>query len=88
VTHGGRIIVSSSTATSTIRGPTFPSCPDPATLATAVEAILRGVETGKYQPLLDRILPLSQIAEAHRYLDSYDCVGKTVVLPGPVGARG
>jgi NADPH:quinone reductase-like Zn-dependent oxidoreductase len=53
-----------------------------------VEAILRGVATGKYQPLLDRILPLSQIAEAHRYLDSYDCVGKTVVLPGPVGARG
>jgi hypothetical protein len=55
---------------------------------TAVEAILRGVATGKCQPLLDRIFPLSQIAEAHRYLDSYDCVGKTVVLPGPVGARG
>ena len=58
------------------------------TLATAVEAILRGVATGKYQPLLDQIFPLSQIAEAHRYLDSYDCVGKTVVLPGVVGARG
>jgi hypothetical protein len=42
---------------------------------------------GKSQPFLDRIFPLSQIAEAHRYLDSYDCVGETVVLPGPV-ARG
>ena len=31
---------------------------------------------------------LSQIAEARRYLDSYDSVGKTVVLPGPVGTRG
>ena len=28
------------------------------------------------------------VARERRYLDSYDCVGKTVVLPGPVGARG
>ena len=32
--------------------------------------------------------PLSEIVEAHRYLDSIDGVAKTVVLPGPVGARG
>jgi hypothetical protein len=31
---------------------------------------------------------LSEIVEAHRYLDSIDCLGKTVVLPGVLGARG
>jgi hypothetical protein len=37
---------------------------------------------------VDRTFPLSEIVEAHRYLDSIDCLGKTVVLPGTVGARG
>jgi hypothetical protein len=31
---------------------------------------------------------LDDIVQAHRYLDSIDCLGKTGVLPGPVGARG
>ena len=103
MTHGGRIIlygylddpwthipiVPMMTNALTLRAHSIRhTTSDPATLATAVEAILRGVATGKYQPLLDQIFPLSQIAEAHRYLDSYDCVGKTVVLPGPVGAKG
>ena len=32
--------------------------------------------------------PLSPIAEANRYLDAIDCLGKTVVLSGVLGVRG
>jgi NADPH:quinone reductase-like Zn-dependent oxidoreductase len=61
---------------------------DPDAFAAAVEAILRGVEQGNYHPIVDRTFPVSEILEAHRYLDSFECLGKVVVLPGGVGAKG
>jgi NADPH:quinone reductase-like Zn-dependent oxidoreductase len=60
---------------------------DPTALATAVAAIVRGVERGEYMPVVDRSFPLADIVEAHRHLDAFDCLGKVVVLPGAVGAR-
>ncbi|MFC1543599.1 zinc-binding dehydrogenase [Candidatus Neomarinimicrobiota bacterium] len=42
-------------------------------------AVLWGFEEGHYQPFVDRIFPLEQIAEAHRYLEESRHHGKVVV---------
>ena len=41
--------------------------------------ILQGLATGRLKPLIARTFPLDQIADAHRYLESNQQVGKVVV---------
>ncbi|HEY3115995.1 MAG TPA: zinc-binding dehydrogenase, partial [Chloroflexota bacterium] len=36
---------------------------------------------GKYRMLIDRILPLSQAAEAHRIVETNSVVGKVIIDP-------
>jgi len=43
------------------------------------EAILLGLAQGHLQPVISRTFPLSQIVEAHRYLESNEQIGKIVV---------
>lgn len=43
------------------------------------EAVLRGFEEGVYRPFVDRVFPLEQIADAHRYLEGGQHHGKVVV---------
>ncbi|GIX06289.1 MAG: hypothetical protein KatS3mg115_0692 [Candidatus Poribacteria bacterium] len=47
-----------------------------------LRSILNLVLLGKLQPVVDRVLPLSAIAEAHRALESREQYGKIVLRIG------
>ncbi|MFN2443638.1 MAG: zinc-binding dehydrogenase [Thermoanaerobaculia bacterium] len=47
--------------------------------------IMQHVEAGRLQPVIDRILPLEQVAEGHRLLEEREAFGKIVLRVG--GAR-
>ena len=51
----------------------------PVRFAHAKELVLRGLAEGHLKPVIARTFPLSQIVEAHRYLESNQQVGKVVV---------
>ena len=43
--------------------------------------VLDLVEAGRLLPVVDRIMPLDQVADAHRHLESRSGFGKTILLP-------
>jgi alcohol dehydrogenase len=45
-------------------------------------AILRVVEEGKLKAIVDRVLPLDQVVEAHRALEGRGVFGKVVLQIG------
>jgi NADPH:quinone reductase-like Zn-dependent oxidoreductase len=51
--------------------------------AAIVEAVLAGVwpaiEAGEVRPVIDRVLPLEQVADAHRLLEESSHVGKVLL---------
>ena len=49
---------------------------------SAFPAIFARVASGVYKPVIDRILPLSKVREAHELLESRTVLGKIVLLPG------
>ncbi|MCA9000538.1 MAG: zinc-binding dehydrogenase, partial [Planctomycetes bacterium] len=49
---------------------------------SAFPLILERLAAGTYKPVLNRILPMSQVAEAHRILEDRGVVGKIVLTPG------
>ncbi|MEV4052914.1 zinc-binding dehydrogenase [Amycolatopsis sp. NPDC049688] len=50
--------------------------------ATAVlQRIIGEVEAGTYRPHVDRVFPLDEIADAHRYMEEDRAAGKLVVVP-------
>ena len=52
---------------------------DPDRFARAKKLILQGLADGHLKPVIAKTFPLAQIAEAHRYLESNEQVGKIVV---------
>ena len=52
---------------------------NPQRLATAKQFIEQGLQTGQLVPVIDRVFPFDQIADAHRYLESNQQLGKIVV---------
>ena len=46
-----------------------------------VHAVLAHVAAGRLSPVIDSVLPLSQVAEAHRRLEARDVFGKIVLDP-------
>jgi len=46
-----------------------------------MEALVQGVHEGWIHPHVDRTFPLSQAAEAHRYIESRQNIGKVVLTP-------
>ena len=47
-----------------------------------VHEVLGHVAAGRLDPVVDSVLPLSKVAEAHRRLEARDVFGKIVLLPG------
>ena len=43
--------------------------------------VMEHVKAGRLRPVLDRTFPMSEIAEAHRYLAAREQFGKVVILP-------
>jgi putative PIG3 family NAD(P)H quinone oxidoreductase len=55
---------------------------DKARIVTGVrEQVWPLIEAGAIRPVIDRVLPMSQAAEAHRLLESSDHLGKILLLP-------
>jgi NADPH:quinone reductase-like Zn-dependent oxidoreductase len=64
----------------TMRGYTlFEVTRAPARLTKAKDFILQGVQSGKFVPVIDRTFHLQDIADAHRYMEASEHVGKIVV---------
>lgn len=53
---------------------------DPALRKTAIDFIYKGLASGRLAPCIDRTFPLSDIVDAHRYLESNAQLGKIVVI--------
>jgi len=49
---------------------------------SSFSTILEKLASGAYQPVLERVMPLSEVAEAHRLLEDRDVLGKIVLTPG------
>lgn len=49
---------------------------------SAFPAIFRKVAEGAYRPVVDRVMPLSKVAEAHALLEGGRVLGKIVLTPG------
>lgn len=48
-------------------------------LSRAVKFVKDGLSAGKLKPVIDKVFPFNEIAEAHRYLEANGQVGKIVV---------
>ena len=46
-----------------------------------LEILLHMVQAGKLKPVIDRVLPLTEAAEALRILEDREVVGKVIVEP-------
>jgi NADPH:quinone reductase-like Zn-dependent oxidoreductase len=51
----------------------------PALRKQAEKYVFEHIEKGNFKPRIAKTFPLSQIAEAHRYMESNEHVGKIVV---------
>ncbi|MEM7308805.1 MAG: zinc-binding dehydrogenase [Planctomycetota bacterium] len=49
---------------------------------SAYETIFAKVAAGTYRPVLDRVMPLSEVARAHELLENREVSGKIVLVPG------
>jgi len=49
---------------------------------SAFPAILEKIASGVYRPVVDRVMPMSKIREAHELLESRQILGKIVLTPG------
>ncbi len=64
----------------TLRGYTlFSVTQNPADLERGKRFVIAGIEAGHFKPLIARTFPFAEIAEAHRYMESNQQIGKIVV---------
>jgi len=49
---------------------------------SALPKIVQNIAEGIYSPVVDRVMPLSKVAEAHRLLEEKKVLGKIVLVPG------
>jgi NADPH:quinone reductase-like Zn-dependent oxidoreductase len=43
--------------------------------------IVKQFESGRLKPALDKVLPMSRVAEGHRLIEDRDVFGKIVLVP-------
>lgn len=55
---------------------------DPERLRRAAAFVTSGLRSGAFRPVIDRTFPLSEMADAHRHLESNTQIGKIVVTVG------
>ncbi|MEV0661388.1 zinc-dependent alcohol dehydrogenase family protein [Actinomadura luteofluorescens] len=55
---------------------------DPERLRRAAAFVTSGLRSGAFRPVIDRTFPLSEMADAHRHLESNTQIGKIVVTAG------
>jgi NADPH:quinone reductase-like Zn-dependent oxidoreductase len=48
---------------------------------SALPLIFDRIAAGTYRPVVDRVLPLSEVRQAHRLLEDRAVVGKVVLVP-------
>ena len=48
------------------------------------EGILKGLASGKYQAVIDEVMPLSQAREAHEKIEKQACFGKIILVPDSI----
>lgn len=49
---------------------------------SALPLIFERLVEGSYRPVVDRVMPMSEVREAHRLLEASEVVGKVVLIPG------
>ena len=49
---------------------------------SALPLIFQGLANGTFHPVIDRVLPLSKVREAHELLEARKVQGKIVLVPG------
>jgi NADPH:quinone reductase-like Zn-dependent oxidoreductase len=65
----------------TVKGYTlFEIISDPAAFAKAKQYVFEHLEAGNFKPKIDKTFPLSEIVEAHQYMESNEQIGKIVVV--------
>ena len=65
-----------------LRGYTiFPFLADAEGLANAVRTISEELDAGRFRLVVDRRFPMSQVQDAHRYMESNEQIGKIVINP-------
>jgi NADPH:quinone reductase-like Zn-dependent oxidoreductase len=55
--------------------------------AADLQATTEGAASGRFRAFIDRILPLSEVREAHRLVSAREVVGKVVMVPDRVLAH-
>jgi putative PIG3 family NAD(P)H quinone oxidoreductase len=56
-----------------------PTAQKAAIVAAVLAGVWPGVEAGEVEPVIDRVLPLAEVAEAHRVMEASEHVGKIVL---------
>jgi NADPH:quinone reductase-like Zn-dependent oxidoreductase len=51
-------------------------------IASGLDALAELVASGAVDPVVDRVLPFSRAAEAHRRIEDRENVGKIILVPG------
>jgi NADPH:quinone reductase len=54
---------------------------DPTRVRAMIERLLRRVADGELRVVIDRVFPLADAAEAHRYIESRQAFGRVLLRP-------
>jgi NADPH:quinone reductase-like Zn-dependent oxidoreductase len=56
-----------------------PAAEKAAIVSSVLAAVWPAIEAGDVRPVIDRVLPLDQVADAHRLMESSEHIGKILL---------